>query len=891
MPRKKATTGNAATTQAASVVSAPSALDTNVARKQFRLEDLHKPAMDHLGARDWQAMFGIANLPIDQFSEQERSEAAVWLARVYWVAATRAGERPVAYFNETERAELHRRLQVSADMVPDFFRYKEFEAYLDSFGYSTNKSVPLYYYLVGVCEQTLDLRWIVRLRHTVRRLVNAYDSEEQDRDSEHALPAKSGMFDSLNAVYARAGQAEGLSEADSFLLTALRAELGMLTVEPWDVPDVAALLRTLHSPSSDEIATYLAEHQGQALRGLSPVALAFIWELAETSYSGFPHLLGHYPEDLGCALGTGLRRLVESLVCPEEQVDALLSESLQLLMTDREAMPPWIGDSILVKTEEGVCEIYLDGIGFYVPKEVPELLLHLYESAPERHGRVAELEALYRIYNAATNCAPLEDEDDAGTDIPGLNWLCSQSLPFQFAAAENIQGMAGRARLVLDGIRRAAVEGLQPPCEYFLGELAGEEMNREDVASILEVIDRIIPARNKMSEKVERLWRQVAPSLFKEMSLVDGEIRKDVLRYARYCEDDLLAGGRAFTLGYLEQTVGTPERALICYLHELDNANELNETAVKNAKLLWAKTNNLKLVSSLVQMLTDAVSMNARENSVRELLADARVRQDVLNQEDQFERTAVNRWPSITAPARKLLGVLTNIQRYNGFQELADYAGMQVEWVERHYKKLLDTGMLFRTNGNYRINPYIQPLLELESQHTVVSRIVRSQGTSAVKQVFNSQREFTIYQVMVQLCPNHMVFPNCSLQSVMGFDRMKELVDDDDFGYYLRASVDIVVVSSTTYLPMLAIEVDSVWHDTERQRKNDGKKDRLFAAAGIPFMRLRPVGTPSENVIRGQVAEHLDELVRTLRDDLPGYAQVRGLLEDLSGLQVAVVEQ
>ena len=119
----------------------------------------------------------------------------------------------------------------------------------------------------------------------------------------------------------------------------------------------------------------------------------------------------------------------------------------------------------------------------------------------------------------------------------------------------------------------------------------------------------------------------------------------------------------------------------------------------------------------------------------------------------------------------------------------------------------------------------------------------------------------------------------------MSYERMKELVSEDDFGYYLRASVDIVVVSSTTFLPMLAIEVDSVWHDTERQQKNDDKKDRLFAAAGVPFMRLRPVGSPSENTVRVQVAEHVDELVRSLRADLPGYDQTRGLLEDLSGIQ------
>jgi hypothetical protein len=50
-------------------------------------------------------------------------------------------------------------------------------------------------------------------------------------------------------------------------------------------------------------------------------------------------------------------------------------------------------------------------------------------------------------------------------------------------------------------------------------------------------------------------------------------------------------------------------------------------------------------------------------------------------------------------------------------------------------------------------------------------------------------------------------------------------------------------------------------------------------------MRLRPVGSPSENTIRAQVAKHVDELVRSLRADLPGYDQARGLLEDLSGVR------
>ena len=78
----------------------------------------------------------------------------------------------------------------------------------------------------------------------------------------------------------------------------------------------------------------------------------------------------------------------------------------------------------------------------------------------------------------------------------------------------------------------------------------------------------------------------------------------------------------------------------------------------------------------------------------------------------------------------------------------------------------------------------------------------------------------------------------------------------------------------------LSVDVDNGFEPT--YIIPDDKKDRLFASAGIPFMRLRPVGSPSENTIRAQVAEHVDELVRSLRADLPGYDQARGLLESLS---------
>lgn len=47
-------------------------------------------------------------------------------------------------------------------------------------------------------------------------------------------------------------------------------------------------------------------------------------------------------------------------------------------------------------------------------------------------------------------------------------------------------------------------------------------------------------------------------------------------------------------------------------------------------------------------------------------------------------------------------------------------------------------------------------------------------------------------------------------------------------------------------------------------------------------MCLSTFRSPSDNVIRTEVARH----VRSLRTDLPGYEQARGLLEDLSGIRI-----
>lgn len=238
-----------------------------------------------------------------------------------------------------------------------------------------------------------------------------------------------------------------------------------------------------------------------------------------------------------------------------------------------------------------------------------------------------------------------------------------------------------------------------------------------------------------------------------------------------------------------------------------------------------------------------------------------------LQERDDFYRAARSRWPQIHPQGRQLLVTLTHIQAFRDFDHLGQLAGMDAEWAGKHYKKLVRLGMVEEDDeGSFEINPYIRPLLVEEDSHRVVGRIIRASGEEAVKQVFNSGLEFTIYQAIAEICPNHLVFPNMALQAIMRYERMKELVDQKHFDYYLKASVDLAVVSSTTYLPLMCFEVDSIYHDTEEQQTRDERKDRLFSMSGVPFMRLRIRGKPSPNVIRGQIAQHVESLVRGLKD-------------------------
>ena len=875
-----------ATIPVAAAVNAIAVKPDNSPEPQFRLADMKASARVHLDNNAWAEILLLGRVPLTAIHLDDRKEAEVWLLRGKIIGL----RSPVLSHYDLPidaREELKSALEQLASCVDTLHTMYEFQWYLEIQNWSVDGSAKAFRLLTRACMELTNVEWLRKLRGYTLRLQRAQEGHDEEISAadQETLDALPDLPLTLTEVYAAAEQSDALDEEGRALVHVLRLDLDLMMADPWDYTRVGGALLRLPSPSESVlVAMPEDESSGSSHLRLTPRAWAFMWMLEHAPCDGFIGLLERFPDPFACDACEGLRRVLCALSAAPASVDEQLSLAVRALMRFADAESQHFGEHLTMTLAEGVQEIYVGPAGLHMAS-VGDLLLRLYEHSPEGFARQSELESLYRIFTASNDYSPLEDEPNGDQDMPGLAWLCEQSLSFQLAAAFAIQGVGGRMRLLLDAMHRATIAGVLLPRDYYSGNFGDAELDEPEAQSVLDALEQLSAVRDQLFEHTRRMWLEVVGDIFDALSKSGDKVQARLLALARDFSDDLLEKGHEFRLAYLEQVAGDPDDALHYYLIDLDNGENLHDTSVKNAKLLWARSEVLSQVRQFVDKLQEAISTSRRADVVQQLLTDAKTRLATLNQRDQFERTAVNRWPSLTAPARKLLSVFASIKSYNGLAKVAGYAGMDLTWAGRHYDKLVELGMLFVTDKKFRINPHIKPLLEREAQHSVIGRIVRSQGSSAVKQVFNSQLEFTIYQVLVQLCPNHLVFPNCSLQSVMSYDRIKELTNEDDFGYYLRASVDIVVVSSTTYLPMLAIEVDSVWHDTERQQRNDNKKDRLFAAAGIPFMRLRPVGSPSENTIRAQVAEHVDELVRSLRADLPGYDQARGLLEDLSGVR------
>lgn len=364
-------------------------------------------------------------------------------------------------------------------------------------------------------------------------------------------------------------------------------------------------------------------------------------------------------------------------------------------------------------------------------------------------------------------------------------------------------------------------------------------------------------------------WRSLLfdGRMFKEVAEVTSLLRKGAAG----------ATGELFDHAYALHESGQLMQAEMAYRQYLEAAPE-NASVLHNLSIVVDARGNFE---EAVALSNRAATAAPKDDLITRRYQALEAHQEQKREQDrrleEFLETAPDRWPQLDRYKRQLLSTLTVISGFDDWAHLSRLSGIGERYLRGHWQKLIGLGMVVEDgDGHWQVNRHITHLISQERSHAVVTTLIHAESTLAVKPIFNSLQEYTIYKLLITLFPNHLVFPNMALQAIFQYERMQDRLNVEEFRYYLMAHVDVCVTSTANYLPIVAFEIDSSYHDRAEQVERDTKKNHIFQVGGVPLVRLRAWGQPTEEAVR----QYLVESVRALGDELSaGTAQMNPLVD------------
>lgn len=377
--------------------------------------------------------------------------------------------------------------------------------------------------------------------------------------------------------------------------------------------------------------------------------------------------------------------------------------------------------------------------------------------------------------------------------------------------------------------------------------------------------DSICDAINTYSEKLEEHTQEdIFPILSALNKLNLPEFKRNILdKYiCDYCKDNI-----KFLSEYKHFKTITDLYNLISddYIGKKDVFNQFyfelaysfSETSDKKvAKRLYQDAINNGIDSSAVYNNLGVIYDNEGDvNRALELFSKA----SELNPEDEISKNNKERTEKYIRERKKReqqlrntyfkkvqkyhRGILFAIHRYSDEvtdDVLNDIIKQDKYMLKRNIEFLLDNDMLQLTkNGTYIINPIVEKWIDGYVNPTLERQIVKVDNSKFYRPIFYHESEINLYRVLIELFPQHFIFPNMSLKTIFDIDKLRELLDQEVLSYLFKAHVDFVIVNTATYFPVLAFEKDSEYNDKEPSKTNNEYKNQIFRIGGIPMIRLR----------------------------------------------------
>lgn len=106
-----------------------------------------------------------------------------------------------------------------------------------------------------------------------------------------------------------------------------------------------------------------------------------------------------------------------------------------------------------------------------------------------------------------------------------------------------------------------------------------------------------------------------------------------------------------------------------------------------------------------------------------------------------------------------------------------------------------------------------------------------------IKSIFNSPQEKEFYLACKQIFTSNIILPNVSLTTIFNQNVVRNQFSQY-FHFYLKSSIDFVIVDEETFIPLLFIELDSKTFHNENSSERDNIKNELFAKLGYDLIRI-----------------------------------------------------
>ncbi len=129
--------------------------------------------------------------------------------------------------------------------------------------------------------------------------------------------------------------------------------------------------------------------------------------------------------------------------------------------------------------------------------------------------------------------------------------------------------------------------------------------------------------------------------------------------------------------------------------------------------------------------------------------------------------------------------------------------------------------------------------------------------------LFKSKQEIEFYYALRDYYPNHLIYPNVSLSCIIDYNNIKNNLTDEELDYFLKAIVDCVIFKQedNNFYPEICFELDSIFHDEEKQLKKDNLKNQILTKSGHTIYRIRCKENNSPN--REELKKLIKEKVST----------------------------